>query len=57
MTPRDANEVVIRRYCQAWRDGRRVETSRVLDYHVRDGKLAEAWIYDDDQRAVDACLA
>ncbi len=130
MTPRDANEAVIRRYCQAWRegdlatlvdcyhdevvlhwfgqnplagehrgkpaalaalarlsqlanrqlveihdvlasdhhavvlarerferDGRRVETSRVLVYHVRDGKLAEAWIYDDDQRAVDACLS
>ncbi len=39
------------------RDGRRVETRRVLVYHVRDGKLAEAWVYDDDQRAVDACLA
>jgi hypothetical protein len=36
------------------RDGRQVESKRVLVYHVRDGKLAEAWIYDDDQRAVDA---
>jgi uncharacterized protein len=39
------------------RDGRSVETKRVLVYHVRDGKLAEAWVYDDDQRAVDACLS
>jgi ketosteroid isomerase-like protein len=36
------------------RDGRTLETNRVLLYHVRDGKLAECWIYDDDQRAVDA---
>jgi ketosteroid isomerase-like protein len=35
------------------RDGRTLETQRVLLYHVRDGKLAESWIYDDDQRAVD----
>jgi len=35
------------------RDGRQVESRRVLVYHLRDGKLAEAWIYDDDQRAVD----
>ena len=35
------------------RDGRTLETKRVLLYHVRDGKLAESWIYDDDQRAVD----
>jgi hypothetical protein len=39
------------------RDGRTVESKRVLVYHVRDGKLAEAWIYDDDQRAVDALWA
>ena len=35
------------------RDGRVHESRRVLVYHVRDDKLAEAWIYDDDQRAVD----
>jgi ketosteroid isomerase-like protein len=35
------------------RDGRQLETRRVLVYHVRDGKLAESWIYDDDQRDVD----
>lgn len=39
------------------RDGRHVETNRVLVYHVRDGKLFEAWIYDDDQRAVDEILS
>ena len=26
---------------------------RVFLYQVRDGKLAECWLYDDDQRAVD----
>ena len=35
------------------RDGRRHDTNRVLVYPVRDGKLAECWLYDDDQRAVD----
>ena len=35
------------------RDGRTLEANRVLLYHVRDGKLAESWIYDEDQRAVD----
>ena len=39
------------------RDGKQVEARRVLVYHVRDGKLAECWIYDDDQRAVDEMLA
>lgn len=35
------------------RDGRQLEVRRVLLYHIRDGRLAEGWIYDDDQRAVD----
>jgi ketosteroid isomerase-like protein len=35
------------------RDGRTLEVRRVFVYHIRDGKLAEAWAYDDDQRAVD----
>lgn len=35
------------------RDGRVLELKRVLIYQVRDGKLAECWIYDEDQRAVD----
>jgi ketosteroid isomerase-like protein len=35
------------------RDGRTLDVRRVLVYHVRDGKLAECWIFDDDQRAVD----
>jgi ketosteroid isomerase-like protein len=39
------------------RDGRVLEANRVLVYHVRDGKLAECWIYDEDQRAVDELLA
>jgi uncharacterized protein len=38
---------------QLERDDRRLETRRVLVYHIRDGKLVEGWIYDDDQRAVD----
>jgi len=35
------------------RDGRSLETNRVLVYHIRDDKLVEAWIYDEDQRALD----
>jgi len=35
------------------RDGRTLDLNRVLVYHTRDGKLAECWIYDEDQRAVD----
>jgi ketosteroid isomerase-like protein len=39
------------------RDGKQIEARRVLVYHVRDGRLAECWIYDEDQRAVDEMLA
>jgi ketosteroid isomerase-like protein len=39
------------------RDGRAVEIERLLKYAVRDGKLAECWIYDADQRLVDEYLA
>jgi ketosteroid isomerase-like protein len=35
------------------RDGRTLNVNRVLVYHVKGGKLSEAWAYDDDQRAVD----
>jgi ketosteroid isomerase-like protein len=35
------------------RAGRSVEIERMLRYSVRDGKLAECWIYDEDQRLVD----
>jgi ketosteroid isomerase-like protein len=35
------------------RDGKTLEVRRILLYHVRDGKLAECWLYDEDQRAVD----
>jgi len=35
------------------RNGKSVEIERVLRYSVRDGKLAECWIYDEDQRLVD----
>jgi len=35
------------------RGGRTLELKRVLIYHIRDGKLAECWVYDEDQRAVD----
>jgi ketosteroid isomerase-like protein len=35
------------------RDGRTLDVQRVFVYHVKDGKLAECWAYDDDQRAVD----
>jgi ketosteroid isomerase-like protein len=35
------------------KDGKELDVRRVLVYHVRDGKLFECWIFDDDQRAVD----
>jgi ketosteroid isomerase-like protein len=35
------------------REGRTVTLDRLLRYRVYDGKLAECWVYDDDQRLVD----
>jgi hypothetical protein len=35
------------------RNGSSVEIERLLKYRVQDGKLAECWIYDEDQRLVD----
>ena len=35
------------------RSSESVEIERMLRYSVRDGKLAECWIYDEDQRLVD----
>lgn len=37
--------------------GRAIELERLLRYAVRDGKLSECWIYDEDQRLVDGVLA
>jgi uncharacterized protein len=39
------------------RNGTSVEIERLLRYRVRDGKLAECWVYDEDQRLIDAHLA
>jgi ketosteroid isomerase-like protein len=42
---------------ERWGEGAdAVELNRVLLYHVRDGKLAECWIYDADQTFVDRIL-
>jgi uncharacterized protein len=38
-------------------NGRAVQLERLLRYTVRDGKLSECWIYDQDQRVVDSILA
>ena len=35
------------------RDGRVLECDRVLVFTIRDDRLAECWLYDEDQRAVD----
>ena len=35
------------------RDGAAVTLERLLRYTVRDDKLAECWVYDEDQRLVD----
>jgi uncharacterized protein len=39
------------------RDGRTVEFERLLVYAVRDGLLAECWVYDRDQATVDSFFA
>ncbi|MGH8178767.1 MAG: nuclear transport factor 2 family protein [Steroidobacter sp.] len=39
------------------REGASVTVERMLRYGVRDGKLAECWIYDEDQRLVDEYLS
>lgn len=39
------------------RGGASVTIERLLRYSVRNGKLAECWIYDEDQRLVDEYLA
>jgi ketosteroid isomerase-like protein len=35
------------------RDGKTLDVRRVLVYHIREGKLSECWLYDEDQRSVD----
>jgi len=35
------------------RNGTAVEIERLLKYKVRDGRLAECWVYDEDQRLID----
>jgi ketosteroid isomerase-like protein len=39
---------------RAERDGQTFEWKSVSVYHMRDGKIAEAWTHNDDQYAVDA---
>jgi hypothetical protein len=36
---------------------RKLDVRRVLVFHLKDGKLYECWLYDDDQRAVDTFWA
>lgn len=33
-----------------------IEVDRLLLYAVRDGRLAECWVYDADQALIDACV-
>lgn len=55
MASRDHAVILAREH---WRDGEQTyELDRVLLYHVRDGKLAECWVYDADQRLVDTLLS
>jgi ketosteroid isomerase-like protein len=43
---------------ESWMDGETpVSVNRVLLYHVRDGQFSECWIYDEDQRLVDAIFS
>jgi uncharacterized protein len=38
------------------RNGKSVEIERMFRYSVRDGKLAECWVYDEDQQLIDEYL-
>jgi ketosteroid isomerase-like protein len=38
-------------------DSAEMSVRRVMVYHVREGKLSECWVYDEDQRMVDAILS
>jgi uncharacterized protein len=38
---------------QFQRNGTSVEIERLFRFSVRDGKLAQCWVYDEDQRLVD----
>jgi ketosteroid isomerase-like protein len=43
---------------ESWMDGETpVSLNRILLYHVRDGQFTECWIYDEDQRLVDAMFS
>jgi ketosteroid isomerase-like protein len=37
-------------------EGAAIEVERVLVYRVADGKLAECWVYDADQAAIDRMI-
>jgi ketosteroid isomerase-like protein len=39
------------------RNGAAIEVERLLRYRIADGKLAECWVYDQDQRLIDEYLA
>ena len=38
------------------RDGRVSELTRVLKYTIREDKIAECWVYDQDQELIDSYL-
>jgi ketosteroid isomerase-like protein len=42
---------------QATRDNRKVEMRSATVYHVREGKIAEAWFFEWDPYAIDAFLS
>lgn len=39
------------------REGATLETERLLRYRLSEGRIAECWVYDEDQRAIDRYLA
>ena len=45
--------VVLLVVCRAQRDGKSFEWSAVDVYAVRNGKIAEHWVYESDQHTVD----
>jgi len=51
----DAHAVLLTRE-RLERDGTTLDCNRVLVFRIRDEKLAECWVYDEDARAIDALL-
>jgi ketosteroid isomerase-like protein len=53
----DDDHVVVLSDRRATRDGRNIEMRSASVYHVRDGRIAEAWLFEWDPYAIDEFLS